>query len=278
MLAVLGVLAAAVPLSPGSAAPPDEFVTLRGVSRFTTTEPRSMLVRFPRPIEVADLHLDYNAAGRVSGVVLSKVGDYPDESQRPVMEDVTIGRCSTPGCKARRGMSVQFGFNVVELDGLWRLTVIADSAPVTATVGLEDVPGFSATRMRTPAAAEIRTLEPSLWSEDGNHVVSAGGFSDVTRSDLGMVALWLEGDRDMATGYGACMYEERPLYPKEAAFAPGCPLGARYNATEYGKGGEGGVVFSAGSLNRTDGLGAWYSTTAEVSRHGAVALWLDLHE
>lgn len=277
LLATCVVLGAVLPLPVGDAAPADDPITLRGVSRFTTSEPRSILVRFPRPIDVADLHFDYEAAGRASGLVLTKVGPYPDESQRPILEDVTIGRCSMRACKARPGMRVQFGFNVVELEGVWRLSVIADSAPVTATLRLKDVPGTSDTHLRTPAAAEIRTLKPSLWSKDGNQVVSAGGFTEVARSDFGMVALWLEGERDMASGYGACMYEQRPLYPKEAAFAPGCPLGARYNATEYGKGGQGGVVFSVGSLNRTDGLGAWYSTTAEVSRYGAVALWLDVH-
>jgi hypothetical protein len=279
LLAALVLVATVLPLSVGNAAPaPDDPVTLRGASRFTTTEPRSVLVRFPRTIDVSDLGLDYAPVGRVSGLVLTKVGHYPDESQRPVLEDVTIGRCSVRGCKARRGMRVQFGFNVFKLEGIWRLTIIADSAPVTATVRLKGVPGTSLTRLRTPAAAEIRTLKPTLWSKDGNQVVSAGGFSDVTRSDFGMVGLWLEGKRHVASGYGACMYEHRPPYPNEAAFAPGCPLGGRYNATEYGKGGRAGVVFSVGNLNRTDGLGAWYSTTADVSRYGAVALWLDVHE
>ena len=278
-LTALVLLVSLLPLSVGHAASPEtDVVTLRGASSFTTTELGSVLVRFPRTIDVAKMQFDYTVAGRVSGVVFTKVGDYPDESQRPVLEEVTIGRCTTRGCNARKGMEAQFGFNVDKLDGIWCLTVIADSTPVTATILLEDVPGSSLSRISTPAEGDIRTLKSSLWTEDGNHVLSGGGFSDVTRSDFGMVGLWLEGERHTATGYGSCMYEQRPFYPEEAAFAPGCPLGTHYNATEYGKGGEAGVVFSAASLNRTDGLGAWYSTTAEVTRYGAVALWLDVHE
>jgi hypothetical protein len=256
----------------------EEPITLRGVSRFTATEPSAILVRFPQPIDVSDFHVGYEAAGRASGFVLTKVGHYPDESQRPVMEDVTIGQCLTRGCKARPGMHAQFGFNVAKLRGVWRLTMIADSAPVTVALRLKDVPGRSRIRLRAPVAAEIKTLEPTVWTEDDDQLMSAGAFSDVADSDFGMVGLWLDGDGHVATGYGICMYEQRPPYPDEAAFAPGCPLGDRYNATANGKGGRAGVIFSAGSLNRTDGLGAWYSTNAEVSRYGAVALWLDVHE
>jgi hypothetical protein len=142
-------------------------------------------------------------------------------------------------------------------------------------VGIDGVHGSIAASPSDRVATEIRTLNPQISADSGHRVFSTGGFTHTKGTDFGMVGLWVVGDTHLGTAFGSCLYEKRPAFPSEVAFVPGCPVGDDYTTATPGRGARGGVVFTAASLGRQEGLGGWYATSADVDRYGAVAIWLD---
>ena len=265
--------------SPSSAAPSrgDEVRGLRGVNRFTATTTSTALVRFPGRVDVSDVSVVHKGAGRIRGFILRKVGAFEQEGLRPVMHDVNIGRCLKKGCRAQEGHPLVTCFCSEPLSGVWELYVIADGAPVTVTLRIKGEKGSTRTRVTHPASSEFRTFRPRFQQQDGNNVYSSGGFTKLEHADFGVHGIWVDGDPYVASAIDDCLYRKDDVNPPGGlAFTPGCPTGGAdpyvHSSTELSRG---SVLLTTISHCCPIGMGGWYTTASTVTRHGAVALWID---
>lgn len=255
---------------------------LVGVNAFRASTTASTLIRFPRPVHPRkELNLAHFGNGRVQGVILAKVGKSSDGT-RPTIQNVTLGQCKKRGCKAQRdalpGVPSGSGMDG-RLSGLWELYVIADGAPVTVVLEIAGLRGSSFVRVNDPVRAEIKTLTPRVDDHAANVVHSTGDFTTLDKPRFGLVGMWVAGANHVATASGDCLYhaeeEDDPAYPPEpVAFLPGCPTGEGFPFLDVGP--QASMELISSSYGRPIGLGAWFATASQVSRHGAVALWVAL--
>jgi hypothetical protein len=251
---------------------------LRGVTRFTATNTASTVIRVPQGVSLDDLRVSYEGGGRVKGLMMRKIGEYKQESFRPVYEDLTVGTCAKRGCKARRDVRRERCWNCSDKDlpGSWTLYVIADGAPLTVTLQIKGRSGQASIDVRGKATAQIKTLPVHVDATDGHYLYSAGSFTSLKRADYGLVAVWMVGDPHLVTAADACLYYGRQRYPDDVAWSPGCSLLAdSYPITHQTPAGEASVTYTSSAYDNPKGLGAWYSTVATVQDHGAVAFWID---
>lgn len=265
----------------GSASPPpgSEPVVLEGTTIFeATSSSRSIAVRFPGRIPFPDgLEVSFDGNGRVFGYILQKIGDY-DDDDRPTIEDLTLGYCTTEGCRARRVPHIGSVRSVGSyISGKWRLYVIADGAPVSVVMKLEGQVGELRVTPKDAVRATIRTLQPEVTESSGQSVFAAGTFSKSHQDSYGLVGLWVRSDLHTATFAGDCSYEQAPPV-REQAFLPGCPGGKGIIYPRIGPVGRDEVALVAAHACCVEGLGAWYATPAQVFDSGAIAAWFELSD
>jgi hypothetical protein len=259
---------------------------LRGTTTFTTSTTSRFLVRLPRKISVQSLTTNLSPSGRVSGYVITDTNSPVGRGQ--TIEAYWIGRCDTEGCRGEKnGFLFEFRSNLGKhlKKGLYRVFVLADSAPVTLTLRAPELDGRAAYTGGTPVRSEVATLPVGVSSQAQSNVISAGDF--VSWEDhvpeFGMFGLWVTTDSHVATGFGDCAYENgsitRPPADEldDAAFQPGCPTGDGFEFEHVSEepGGKFSQVLTSARWGDPVGLGGWYSTVSEVSDYGAVAIWID---
>lgn len=276
LVAVIGAMLTPVPAAPAVS----KAHLLKGQTRVTASKTSSVLIRFPKKVRFSkDFIANFSGDGRVRGFVLLKEGRYGQEAKRPLIQGISVGRCSERACRAARDdFNFTFGWNVGRgLTGTWRLLVIADGAPVTVTLDLKGVAGSQRLSPARREKAEIRTLTPSVHESGTNTIYSAGDFTNLMRADLGLVGLWAEGGPYGSSWFGDCIYEEGSTPPQEGlAFMPGCPTS---DGSQWMHGspslGTGGFVFTSSRHCCPAGLGGWYATASAVKNYGGIGLWLD---
>ncbi|MEA2433280.1 MAG: hypothetical protein QOG54_737 [Actinomycetota bacterium] len=251
---------------------------LVGETTFTTSTTKAATVSLPQPVPLDDVRVNIDGGGRVYGFMMRRLGEYEQEGYRPVINGVTIGACSRPGCKSQSDFMFIAAFNVgKKLTGTWKLYVIADQAPVNITFKLKGIAGSQSIVPTDHVDSEIVTLEPTVDETNTHTIYSAGGFSKLDHVDFGMVGLWTIGEPSGGTAYGECLYYgKNQRVPEETAFMPGCPAAdGDVAAAPPGVGGPGGIIFSSGAYGGTRGVGGWYATPAVVHDYGAVGFWID---
>lgn len=246
------------------------------------------VVEFPAGIRPRDVRVSHEGNGRVVGVILRKLGKYEQEGSRPVLQNVSVGRCKERGCKSKKG---GFSFTICfcgkePMTGLWELYVIADGAPVTARIRIRGLAGSDKVRVDGPVSSEIQTLSPRVDDQTTHTVVSAGDYTGLPDVGFGVVGIWTEGEPHAASAVGDCLYYDyrdfgipSVLPPEEVAFLPGCPTSSgNVFPVVDSDGGSGGAFLTSSGFGDQVGVGGWYTTAAIVKDYGAVAFWLDFKE
>lgn len=259
-------------------ATPSGVVVLRGVNKFTASSAMSVLVELRRPTAVpADLAITYDGDGRVQGYVMIKQG--VPVSEAPRLESQTLGQCSTRGCHSRRHDDIftsgtNFGRKLPA--GTYRLYLIADHAPVTVKIRLDDVKGTTSTRPSQPYKLAVRTLNPRSDLTPTHNVYSAGDFRPAAHKGalIGFVGLWLSGPAGTIGAAGDCFYRESNQQQGHS-FAPGCPTGDSTGPWVFsGSDSRGNLFATTTDWDSPSGLGVWFASGSIIKRYGAVGFWM----
>lgn len=283
LLLIAASLAASLdPVSLSAARTPAPVPHLGRVSTFAASSTRSIVFEIPKPVPLKGFDMWDEGDGRVHGWVLHQLNGPPN--RRVMVDGATIGRCAARGCKAKpQGISFvgYWGVNKKMPAGIYRLTVIADGAPVTVHVVASTLRGRMQAFPQTPVASEILTSSVRMDAAGAKNVYSAGDYSELgnQRPDYSVFGMWAMGRTDGLVAAQPCAYytgrvEDDP--PEEAAFTPGCPLEEDGNTPDAFQ--AKGFMLTSSMMGRNQapyGQGGWFATTTEVKEAAAVALWLD---
>jgi hypothetical protein len=298
--AFLGLAAAIIAIvaaSPVNAAAPPPPV-IRGTTVWTGTRTASMVVRLPKPVHLSIGDIAIQGGGRVYGVMIE---DYP-AATKAAASLLGFGMCLKAGCTPlvsddRSGcVCVRDGDQVSLTEGtfpagVYRVFLIADGAPVTATIRW---PGLAGTVRLTPTGAVRSALlmpPPSQSAPDAAPVAYAAGAT-YTAGRSGAYVLFVTWKRELAPSepgvISQCLYAGRPPAGSVPPYQQPCAGGSRNapwavgnTATdESGPLGVGsGYVSSLSGVSAfaqgTWSLGFSHTTAGPVVDAHTLELWLD---
>ena len=221
-----------------------------------------MRVRLPAPVEVSsspfrNRTVDLDVTGRIGGVVMK---------QNVPKGGVELMALSVSGCDGCNGRAELFdvydpaarGFPkkvTLPADDYW-LYVVADSAPVTATLRL---PGLGGQSSLQPGGDADYTLERAkdIFDSPVGHLKAADTRQDVGGSGLALLAIDLKVRRDQVHEIQQCLSRRRMEGPEAFLMDDTCD-------------GSGGSTSSVGSLDEKNrsvfisidqsGRGRFYNT------------------
>jgi hypothetical protein len=133
---------------------------------------------------------------------------------------------------------------------------------------LEGLNGRQYIEPADPTATEVTTPKIVVGDQGDDPVYSAGAFTRVKEPSLGMIWLWVDGDPQLGTLFGSCVYSETSQ-ASATAFVPPCPQSEGRQHVSV----ENDVLYSSTAFGAS-GLGAWFTTASTVEESGSVALWI----
>lgn len=174
--------------------------------------------------------LTIRGPGRFNGVFLVQ-----QDVEKPAA--VYAGRfrlCYEPACN--EGMSWFFMFpqgikwkKTLDIPpGRYRLYVVTDGAPVSATLSLE---GLKGERRISPSEGVSATVGSDAAEPPINNVYAGGSTYALPNRGLGITSFWHDSSARVATVETDCLYKGRPPAPDAVAYGPACrALGGRAGA------------------------------------------------
>ncbi len=229
---LLLVCLAAMTGSAASAAPAATTTALRHSNTITADASRSMLVRLPAPVSVSgegsfgDLTVQQNpditvsGVGRITGLVLTQNTAVRTHRERAsdgaTLVYLSYGMCTGMACRPNRPTLVTFGFgpgvtqdedSTIHLPaGVYRLFILADGGPVTASLRLHGLAGTSRLRPSQPA---VTSLQESLADAPGARFVS-DDYHELRRPGLAFISGLVRSHTGSTIAGGWCLAAADP--------------------------------------------------------------------
>jgi hypothetical protein len=208
-----------------------------GTTVLSGSRTASMLVRIPKPVHVSMSDVRITGRGRVYGVL---VEDYPKGTVAS-LSLVGFGMCGSPGCAPlvkddRSGCVCTSDGSSVTLDegtfpaGTYRVFLLADGAPVTATITWQGLRGTARLAPRTPVRATLLAPPPSQEVPAGSPAVYAAGAT-YTAGPRGAYAVYATWKREVASQepglVSQCLYQGPPPAGPTPPYQQPCSGGSR---------------------------------------------------
>lgn len=231
-LLALATLLAAVPVNASSAWTDSGASELGATNTFTSARSGYVEVELNRdarwkwdPFDSSSLRI--SGDGRAAGFLLVR----QDVDKPQGIYGAAFRLCEEPGCS--KGWSSWLTRLVVPIGlkwpkkgstftvpaGRYRAYVIADGAPVTARLTLQDLEGATRLSPTSPVDASVG-MHPA--KEPVKNVLTAGSTFELDSQGAALLGFVERHQLGAADAFNDCLYDGAPALPREIAFTPAC--------------------------------------------------------